>query len=125
MLTNSGAGYSQWGPLVLVIALVSNTVQYLYGGSIYFGGMSGVVYGLFGYIWMWQLFYPQKGLSLPGALIFFLLLTLVIMTAINLEFIADEAHIGGLLAGVLYGAVTATIGRMAYGKRKERGIHDD
>lgn len=101
-------------PLVLIIALVSDTAQFLYAGSIYFGGMSGVVYGLFGYIWMWQLFFPQKRLALPGVLIFFFLLMLVVMTAINLEFVADEAHIGGLLAGVVYGAVTATVGRMLY-----------
>ncbi len=99
--------------LITVIALVSNSVQFLYAGTIYFGGMSGVVYGLFGYIWMWQLFDPAKGLGLPGALIFFLLLTLVVMTVINLDFIADEAHIGGILMGVVYGALTATISRIA------------
>ena len=106
---------ASWSLLVLIvfIALVSNTVQYLYGGSIYFGGMSGVVYGLFSYIWMWQLFDPKKNLSLPGPLIFFLLLSLVVITVINLDFIADEAHIGGLLTGVVYGAFTATISRLA------------
>jgi len=98
--------------LIVTIALFSNTVQFLYGGSIYFGGMSGVVYGLFGYIWMWQLFDSRKGLSLPGPLIFFFILSLVIMTAIDLDFIADEAHIGGILSGVLYGATTATISRI-------------
>ncbi len=106
---------SSWSLLILIvsIALVSNTVQFLYGGSIYFGGMSGVVYGLFSYIWMWQLFDPQKQLSLPGALIFFLLLSLIVISVINLDFIADEAHIGGLLTGVVYGAFTATISRLA------------
>jgi len=106
---------ASWSLLVLIvfIALVSNTVQYLYGGSIYFGGMSGVVYGLFSYIWMWQLFDPKKNLSLPGPLIFFLLLSLVVITVINLDFIADEAHIGGLLTGVVYGAFTAIISRLA------------
>ena len=106
---------ASWSLLVLIffIALVSNTVQYLYGGSIYFGGMSGVVYGLFSYIWMWQIFDPKKNLSLPGPLIFFLLLSLVVITVINLDFIADEAHIGGLLTGVVYGAFTATISRLA------------
>jgi len=40
---------ASWSLLILIvsIALVSNTVQFLYGGAIYFGGMSGVVYGLF------------------------------------------------------------------------------
>lgn len=107
--------------LIMVIALVSNTVQFLYGGFIYFGGMSGVVYGLFAYIWMWQLFDPRKGMALPGALIFMLLLLLVVMTAIDIDFIADEAHIGGLLTGVVYGAVTATASRIARWRRANRG----
>ena len=106
--------------LIVVIALVSNTVQFLYGGTIYFGGMSGVVYGLFGYIWMWQLFDPGKGLGLPGALIFFLLLTLVVMTVIDLDFIADEAHIGGILTGVVCGALTATVSRMMRSSHREQ-----
>jgi GlpG protein len=101
-------------PLVLAIALVSNTAQYLYAGTFYFGGMSGVVYGLFGYIWMWQLFFPQKRLGLPPGLIVALLALLAIMSFINLERVADTAHLGGLLAGVVYGAFTATIGRIRY-----------
>ena len=98
--------------LIIVLALVSNTAQYLYSGSIYFGGMSGVVYGLFAYIWMWQLFDPAKGLGLPGNLVFFMLLALIILTMMGLESIADTAHVAGLLCGVLYGAVVATISRI-------------
>ena len=97
--------------LILVIAFFSNTVQFLYGGSIYFGGMSGVVYGLFGYICLWQFIDPQKRLALPGSLIFFLLLTLFVMTAIDLDFVADEAHISGLITGALYGLIAAGISR--------------
>jgi GlpG protein len=104
--------------LIIVIALFSNTIQFLYGGSIFFGGMSGVVYGLFGYICLWQFIDPRKNLVLPGALIFFLLLTLFIMTAIDLDFVADEAHIGGLLTGVFYGAIAAGISRIRRQKIK-------
>ncbi|MDT8399671.1 MAG: rhomboid family intramembrane serine protease [Pseudomonadales bacterium] len=98
--------------LVLVLALISNTVQYLVGGGNNFGGMSGVVYGLFAYCWMWQLFDPAKGLGLPGGLIFFMLLSLLIITALGLQNIANAAHIGGLLSGVVYGATVATISRV-------------
>ena len=105
---------ASWAMLILIIvlALISNTAQYLYGGSIYFGGMSGVVYGLFAYIWMWQLFDPAKGLGLPGNLVFFMLLALIILTTMGLEGIADTAHVAGLLCGVVYGAVVATISRI-------------
>jgi len=97
---------------IIFLALVSNTVQYLWGGGNNFGGMSGVVYGLFGYIWMWQLFDPGRGIGLPGNLIFFMLLSLVIMTLLELEMIANAAHLGGFFAGVLLGAVSGTVSRV-------------
>jgi GlpG protein len=97
---------------IVVLALVSNTVQYIYGGGNNFGGMSGVIYGLFTYIWMWQLIDPRAGLSLPASLIWFMVIMLVIMTALNLSMIADEAHLGGFFAGIVYGAVTALISRL-------------
>ena len=97
---------------VVVLGLISNTIQYLYGGGNNFGGMSGVVYGLFAYIWMWQLFDPRAGLGLPGSLIIFMLLSLVIMTMLGLSMIANAAHLGGFLAGILYGAITATLSRI-------------
>jgi GlpG protein len=97
---------------IVVLGLVSNTAQYLYGGGNNFGGMSGVVYGLFSYIWMWQLFYPRAGLHLQGSLIIFMLLSLVVMTLLELEMIANQAHLGGFLCGIVYGAATASVSRI-------------
>lgn len=97
---------------IVVLALVSNTAQYLYGGGRNFGGMSGVVYGLFAYIWLWQLIEPRAGLRLPGALLIFMLLTLAVMTVLDLAMIANEAHLYGFFAGLIYGAITATISRL-------------
>lgn len=96
---------------IVVLGLISNTAQYIYGGGRNFGGMSGVVFGLFAYIWMWQLIDPRSRLNLPGSLIGFMLLSLVIMTVLQLNFIANEAHLGGFLAGVAYGAGTAAVKR--------------
>lgn len=100
-----------------VIALFSNTSQYLWGGGNNFGGMSGVVYGLFAYIWMWQLFDPRQGLNLPGSLILFMLASLAIFTYLGLSMIANAAHMGGFLSGVVYGALTGTISRIRRGLR--------
>lgn len=104
---------SLWfGLTVLVLALLSNTAQYLYGGGNNFGGMSGVVYGLFAYIWMWQLVQPAANLALPRSLLVFMVLSLVIMTLLQLDMIANEAHLGGFAAGLLFGLASATVARL-------------
>ncbi|HEY0962979.1 MAG TPA: rhomboid family intramembrane serine protease [Pseudomonadales bacterium] len=102
---------------IVLLALVSNTVQYLYGGvpgfpTRNFGGMSGVVFGLFSYIWMWQLVDPRKGLSLPASLIWFMIGSLVIMTVLDLRMIANEAHMGGFIAGIVFGVASALTSRL-------------
>ncbi|MDY6982228.1 MAG: rhomboid family intramembrane serine protease [Pseudomonadota bacterium] len=105
------------GVTIVLLALVSNTVQYLFGGvpgfpTRNFGGMSGVVFGLFSYIWMWQLIDPRKGLALPRSLIWFMIASLVIMTVLNLRIIANEAHMGGFIAGIVFGAAAALTSRL-------------
>jgi GlpG protein len=95
----------------VVLGLFSNTIQFLYGGGNNFGGMSGVIYGLFSYMWMWQLFDPRRGLSLPTSLIIYMLASLALFTYLGLGMIANAAHMGGFLTGVVYGAATATWSR--------------
>ena len=108
--------------LVLVVAVLSNLAQYFFGhpvrdgGEIHwfrqpnFGGMSGVVYGLFGYVWMKARFDPELGLSIhPNTLIFMMLWFFLCMipwfeTLIG-SGVANAAHAGGLIAGMLIGYV--------------------
>ncbi len=93
--------------VVLLIAFVSNTTQYLWEMSPNFGGLSGVVYGLLGYIWMWQTVIPWGRLRLPPAMIGFMLLALVLMEVFASGWIASAAHAGGLIAGMMAGLLTA------------------
>ena len=93
--------------VVLFTAFISNTTQYLWEMSPNFGGLSGVVYGLLGYIWMWQTLIPRGRLRLPPAMIGFMLLALVLMELVGSGWIASAAHVGGLIAGMMAGLLAA------------------
>lgn len=58
------ARYGAWrmALLVLTIAIVSNVGQILWNNNPSFGGMSGVVYGLFGFMWVKAAFFPDSNL---------------------------------------------------------------
>ena len=56
-------GWARFAAMVLAIAIPSNLGQFLEAGPA-FGGMSGVVYGLFGYAWIRGRFDPASGLYL-------------------------------------------------------------
>lgn len=90
--------------LVLLIAGFSNLSQYWWTRRPFFGGMSGVVFGLFGYIWMKSNYDPESGFFMPPRILFFMLLYLAITLAGAFNFpIAHGAHVGGLLAGAAIG----------------------
>ncbi len=89
--------------LVLFTAFWANVAQFLWSGQTNFGGMSGVVYGLIGYIWMWQTFMPRTSLWLPPAMIGVFLVALVLMELVASSWIATAAHAGGLISGMLAG----------------------
>jgi GlpG protein len=100
--------------LVVVVAVGSNTAQYLYQGPSLFGGMSGVVYGLLGYIWVLGTLDPRLGLVIPRGILIFMLLWLVfgmVLPTQSLGFgsIANGAHIGGLALGCIGGLVSFTV----------------
>ena len=104
--------------VILLIALFSNSIQYLWGGSTNFGGMSGVIYGLFAYIWLWQLVDPRQGLALQKSLILFMLASLALFTYLDLGMIANAAHLGGFFTGLLIGALTALVSRIRRAARQ-------
>lgn len=88
--------------LVLVIAALSNFGQYFQGGPM-FGGMSGVVFGLFGYIWMRAKFTPWSGYLIhPNTVIMQLLWLGVCFTGL-VGPIANTCHTVGLAVGAAWG----------------------
>ena len=93
------------GVLIVVMAAVSNLAQYVVSGPL-FGGMSGVVYGLFGYIWLQGVTNPQFAVKMNPAVVKLLLAWFVICWTGILEMvfgiaIANTAHTAGLVSGVL------------------------
>ncbi len=84
--------------LFLWTAAVSNLAEYLATGPM-FGGMSGVGYGLFGYIWIKGRLDPEADLFMPQHLVIMFLIWLVICTTGAVGPVANYAHAFGLLSG--------------------------
>ncbi len=92
--------------LVVGIAAGSNLAQYYVGGSGNFLGISGVVFGLLGFVWVRGKFDPNFGFQLPPAIVFLMLLWLVLgytgVLASHFHIhLANTAHSAGLAIGVL------------------------
>ncbi|WP_437204933.1 rhomboid family intramembrane serine protease [Planctomicrobium sp. SH664] len=88
--------------LVLILAPVSNLTQYAVENAN-FGGMSGVLYGLFGYMWMRAQFLPEDGLRMPREIVFQMIAWLFLCTFFMQGEVANGAHFGGLVAGMVCG----------------------
>ena len=93
--------------LVLVSAAYSNVAQLLVGGNIWFGGLSGVVFALFGYLWIAGHFSPNPNHRLPPRFIKMALISFFICFPVSwLGYpIANTAHAAGLIAGMIWGYV--------------------
>jgi GlpG protein len=103
-LVESRRGSLRMGLMVLVIAVVSNYLQFKLK-SPYFGGMSGVLYGLFGFAWMKTLHDPESGIRLHQQTIFILMAWFFLCwSGIGMfKNVANWAHTGGLIAGLILG----------------------
>ncbi|WP_353497566.1 rhomboid family intramembrane serine protease GlpG [Vibrio sp. CB1-14] len=88
--------------IFLLSAAVSGTGQYWVEGAN-FGGLSGVVYALVGYLWMLTIKRPDLGLEIQKPIVGFMLVWLVLGFVQPFMAIANMAHLSGLAAGVLLG----------------------
>ncbi len=96
--------------MVLAISAAANLAQYLMAGPR-FGGMSGVVYGLLGYIWIRGKMDPGCGLFLHKSTWLMMLIWYGACWTGLMGPIANWAHTAGLLMGLAWGAAAAKIAR--------------
>ncbi len=106
----------------LMIGLGSNVMQAATEQAI-FGGMSGVVYGLLGYSWVWSLMRPEKNLQIPNAILYFSVAMMImgfvgVIGILGVGKVANVAHLGGLIMGCLIGIGAALIDKSSLGKNE-------
>lgn len=107
------AGSVRFLLLVMAVAGISNLAQFALGGGPLFGGLSGVAYGMLGYVLVQHRLRPDapefrlpRGLAV-GLLVFLVVFTTGVTEPFGLH-VANVAHWGGLLVGAAGGALAAT-----------------
>ncbi len=98
-----GSGYLF--ALVLLSAVLSNLAQYVWSDPV-FGGMSGVVYALFGFLWIRGKCDPAAGWTLNSQAVYWMIGWFVICLV---GIIANACHAVGLLVGMAWGFVSAKL----------------
>ncbi|WP_406700528.1 rhomboid family intramembrane serine protease [Singulisphaera sp. Ch08] len=94
--------------VVLISAIASNSGQFFYdlqtNHALYnFGGMSGVVYAIFGYVWMRGRQEPELGMMINYRTVQMMLFWLVLCFSGAVGNVANAAHLVGLVTGMLLG----------------------
>ncbi len=100
--------------LILVTGIVSNSAQAWVSFPIGFGGMSGVVYGLFAYVWLVGRVTKEPAFRLPPALfpimvIFMLISWLGVFDWLAGGEVADTAHTVGFVTGLMCALISLIV----------------
>lgn len=109
-LTERIQGTPRFAMFVLMLAVFPNLLQGLspswLGGWPHFVGISGVVFGLFGYIWIRSTLHPEMGIVIPMPMVVIVLGMIVIGFAASMSESApgfnwaNLCHLGGLVVGM-------------------------
>ncbi len=95
--------------LVLAVAAISCIAQGFWKGTN-FGGMSGVNYGLFGFIWLRSKLHPAPEFEMDSQTVAFLVLWMVVCCFSDaLGPVANAAHLAGFFGGALIGTTNAVM----------------
>ena len=107
-------GHFKFIALVIFSSLLANYTQYIFSESSIFGGLSGVIYGMFGFCMIIELETKNERYGLPPAIYLFMLIWMLlgflgVLTIFGFGNIANYAHLGGLVGGLIFGMVTKWI----------------
>lgn len=92
--------------LVVGIGILSNLGQFYLSGPR-FGGMSGVLYGLLGYLWIRGKFDPWSGILISRNTVLSMLFWLFLCLGGMMGPVANAAHFAGLAVGMIWGYLSA------------------
>ena len=100
--------------LVIFSAILSNCLQYFWTETSLFGGLSGVIYGLIGFCMIVEFDSQYDRYKLPPALYLFMIVWLLLGFAGILDLfgfgsVANFAHLGGLISGILFAMIYKNI----------------
>ena len=92
--------------IVVVSGVLSNAGQFLWSGPV-FGGMSGIVYALFGFLWMRGKHDPTASFRLNPSTVYSLIGWFVICVFGIIPHVANVCHGVGLGVGMAWGWLSA------------------
>lgn len=99
-------GWRYLAGFVLIVSALANVGQYVQSGPM-FGGMSGVVYGLLGFVWIRGKLDPFSGVFLHPTTVTMMIVWYVLCLVGFIPYVANTVHTVGLLAGVGWGYLSA------------------
>ncbi|MEH6344219.1 MAG: rhomboid family intramembrane serine protease [Bermanella sp.] len=107
-------GFFFYSLTIILLALLSNFSQLLVSGPL-FGGLSGVVYGLLAFAWVYQL--SIANLTIPKGLFYVAGIWLLLgisgaFESIGLFNMANTAHVAGLVGGLILSLVLVVITKL-------------
>ncbi len=95
------------GIFIVFAAAAGNLAQYLVSHP-YFGGMSGVVYGLLGYAWMKSKHDPKSKILLHKGVLYVMIGWFFLCLTGLMGNVANASHAMGLIIGTVWGFLSST-----------------
>ena len=96
--------------LIIFSGIFSNLLQYTWTSSSLFGGLSGVIYGMLGYCLIMEMESNYDRYGLPPGLYLFMVVWLIlcflgILDLFGFGSVANFAHLGGMLSGLMFAMI--------------------